>query len=107
MFSGFFDGVKNTLVNATMGVSDKLGLNPPPTTDSFRINGQLSPSEFMRAGDKLAQSSGGWKWSKSQSSYKSKYLEDDKQFLMLGLVRILLIVGEMRSTSEQPDPKLQ
>jgi hypothetical protein len=96
MFSGLVNSVKNTLNNAAMGVSDKLGLNPPPTTDHFRINGQLSPSEFIRAGDKLVQSCGGWTWSKSQSSsYKSKYLEEDKQFLVLKNVQSSLILGQM------------
>ena len=94
MFSGLVNSVKNTLNNAAMGVSDKLGLNPPPTTDHFRINGQLSPSEFARAGDKLVQSCGGWTWCKTQSSsYKSKYLDEDKQFLVLKNVKVF---GERR-----------
>ena len=92
MFKGLISGVTNALNNAAMGISDKLSLNPPPTKDVFRTNGQLSPSEFMRAGDKLVQSCGGWTWSKSQNpDYKSKYLEDDKQFLLLKNVNTIEI----------------
>jgi hypothetical protein len=96
MFGGFMNSVTNALNNAAMGVSDKLGLNPPPTTDHFRINGQLSPSEFVRAGDKLVQSSESWAWSKSQNpKYKSKYLDEDKQFLVLKNVQSSLILGKI------------
>jgi|JI9StandDraft_1071089.scaffolds.fasta_scaffold197680_2 hypothetical protein len=79
---------KNTLNKAKIAISEGIGLNPPPTTDHFRINGQLSPSEFLRAGNKLVESCGGWTWSKSQSTtYKSKYLEEDTQFLVLKNVK--------------------
>lgn len=97
MFSGIVNSVKNTLNNAAMGVSDKLGLNPPPTTDHFRIDGKLSPSEFERAADKLVESCGGWKWCPSQNpKYKSKYLDKaDKQFLVLKNVHRWLRLGEV------------
>jgi hypothetical protein len=69
----------------TFGRSSR-GEEEPPTipSNNFHINGELSPSEFRRAGDRLVASCSGWTWSRSQSSsYRSKYLEQDKQFLAL------------------------
>jgi hypothetical protein len=60
MYHGFANSVKNIANNAVMGVSEKLDLNSPPTTDHFRLNGRLSPSEFVRVGDKLVDSCGSW-----------------------------------------------
>jgi ubiquitin-like-conjugating enzyme ATG3 len=48
------------------------------------VNGQLSPDEFIRAGDKLTQVCSGWKWMPSSNpAYLSKYLPETKQYLIL------------------------
>jgi hypothetical protein len=106
MYHGFANSVKNIANNAVMGVSEKLDLNSPPTTDHFRLNGRLSPSEFVRVGDKLVDSCGSWTWSKSQNpNYKNIYLDENKQFLVLRNVQNNLILGEMWIASEQYNTK--
>ena len=45
-----------------------------PTTEQFLKNGQLSPMEFEKAGDKLVDTIGGWNWRPSLTKVKSKYL---------------------------------
>lgn len=56
----------------------------PPEVDQFEENGQLSPDEFKRAGDKLTEVCAGWKWMPSSNpNYISKYLDETKQYLIL------------------------
>jgi hypothetical protein len=48
-----WDKLKNAANNLVMEGSKKL--YPPPETDQFLNNGQLSPDEFRRAGDHLTE----------------------------------------------------
>ena len=59
-----------------------------PTTEQFVTNGMLSPMEFEKAGDKLVDTVGGWSWKPSLNpKFKSSYLPENKQFLMLEKVK--------------------
>ena len=63
-----------------MGVST--AIYAPPETEQFEINGQLSPDEFKKGGDKLTEVCPGWKWMPSSNpNYLSKYLDENKQYL--------------------------
>lgn len=57
---------------------------PPPEKDMFQETGELSPDEFKRAGDHLVKICNGWQWRPSENpKFKSKYLDDNKQYLIL------------------------
>ena len=77
-----WDAAKNMANKVKMGASNYI--YAPPETDQFEENGQLSPDEFKRAGDKLTEVCAGWKWMPSSNpDYKSKYLDESKQYLVL------------------------
>lgn len=53
---------------------------------SIRKSGQITPEEFMIAGDHLTENFPSWKWQSGESSMKKVYLPDDKQYLMISKV---------------------
>jgi ubiquitin-like-conjugating enzyme ATG3 len=57
----------------------------PPKEELFLKTGQLSPEEFVRAGDHLVSvaSKEGWKWMPAKPEYSKKYLPPDKQYLLI------------------------
>lgn len=78
----YWDMAKNFANNMTQELGKKL--SPPPEKDVFQENGELSPDEFMRAGDHLVKVCGDWQWKPSTNpNYSSKYLPENKQFLQL------------------------
>lgn len=77
--------MKNWLNQKVMDVSKQF--TKPPDNDQFEVDGRLSPDEFKRAGDKLTEVCSGWRWMPSSNpKYKSKYLDDNKQYLLLDKV---------------------
>lgn len=48
----------------------------------FVEQGQLTPQEFVDAGDQLAFKFPTWQWESGQASHRSSYLPQDKQFLI-------------------------
>lgn len=68
----------------------------------FVKNGQLSPVEFEKAGDKLVDSVGGWSWKPSLVAKNiTKYLPENKQFLMLEKVRCEKRASQLQRLAEQ------
>jgi hypothetical protein len=60
----------------------------------------LSPTEFIKAGDKLVSACGGWAWKPSLNpKFKSSYLPENKQFLILEKVIDLIYEGQMLKES--------
>lgn len=56
---------------------------PVTHTSSFRSTGQITPEEFVHAGDFLVYKFPSWSWSPAPSaSRRVAYLPDDKQFLI-------------------------
>lgn len=77
-------------------------LTPPPETDQFAINGELSPDEFERAGDKLTQVCSSWTWRPSSNpKYHSKYLNEKKQYLILEKALCRRRIGVLPSGQEE------
>jgi ubiquitin-like-conjugating enzyme ATG3 len=58
-------------------------LTPVLTISQFYEKGQLTPEEFVSAGDYLVRLSPTWKWTRGDSSRTKPYLPPDKQFLIL------------------------
>ncbi len=78
----YWDKLKNAGNNLVQWGGKTLA--PPPETDQFETNGELSPDEFQRAGDKLTQVCSSWTWKPSSNKdYHSKYLDENKQYLLL------------------------
>lgn len=78
----YWEKAKNFANNMTQEIGKKL--SPPPEKDVFQENGELSPDEFKRAGDKLIEVCGDWKWKPSLNpDYHSKYLNEHQQYLLL------------------------
>lgn len=77
-----FSMAKNMLNNVGMSISK--AISTPPSTEQFEQTGQLSPDEFLKAGDKLIEVCSEWKWMPSANpKFVSKYLDEKKQFLLL------------------------
>ena len=58
-------------------------LTPVLTSSQFYEKGQLTPEEFVVAGDYLIRLSPTWGWARGDSSRMKSYLPPDKQFLIL------------------------
>lgn len=58
-------------------------LTPILTTSQFYEKGQLTPEEFVDAGEYLIRMSPTWKWARGDASRAKTYLPPDKQFLIL------------------------
>ena len=57
-------------------------LTPTLKSTQFLERGQLTPEEFVIAGDYLARLSPGWKWCSGEARLAKTYLPPDKQFLV-------------------------
>lgn len=58
-------------------------LTPVTHTSTFRSTGQITPEEFVQAGDYLVYKFPSWSWSDASSpSKRVNYLPDNKQFLI-------------------------
>lgn len=60
----WWDWAKNQANKLAQEIGKKW--SPPPEKDMFQQNGQLSPDEFLRAGDHLITICKAWKWQPSQ-----------------------------------------
>jgi ubiquitin-like-conjugating enzyme ATG3 len=58
-------------------------LTPVLTTSQFYEKGQLTPEEFVLAGDYLIRLSPTWTWARGDAIRAKPYLPPDKQFLLL------------------------
>lgn len=75
------DYLKNKANNLVQGVSNFI--SNPKTVSTFYETGQITPSEFIEAGDKLVTVNSNWKWSKAESESKQdKSLFPDRQYLV-------------------------
>jgi len=64
---------------------DKLrdNLTSPTNISTFKLTGQITPEEFISAGDYLVYKFPSWSWSKpSNINKKVDYLPDKKQYLI-------------------------
>lgn len=57
-------------------------LTPINNTSNFEETGQISPDEFVNAGDFLTYKFPTWEWSSAPSKLQKDYLPSDKQFLV-------------------------
>jgi ubiquitin-like-conjugating enzyme ATG3 len=58
-------------------------MTPVLTTSQFYEKGQLTPEEFVNAGEYLIRMSPTWKWGRGDATRAKAYLPPDKQFLIL------------------------
>ena len=71
----------NLLHSALDKVRDRYA--PAKTTSTFRQTGQVTPEEFVLAGDYLVYKFPSWSWSKASSPAKQvAHLPEDKQYLI-------------------------
>ncbi len=71
----------NLLHSALDKVRDRYA--PAKTTSTFRQTGQVTPEEFVLAGDYLVYKFPSWSWSKASSAAKRvTHLPEDKQYLI-------------------------
>ena len=59
----WYDWIKNKANNAVQELGKTFA--PPPEKDMFQENGELSPDEFMRAGEHLIKICKDWQWKPS------------------------------------------
>lgn len=57
-------------------------LTPAYHTSTFKATGEITPEEFVEAGDYLVNKFPTWQWSPAPPSKKRDFLPDDKQFLV-------------------------
>lgn len=57
-------------------------LTPAYHTSTFKSTGEITPEEFVEAGDYLVYKFPTWQWSPAPPSKKRDFLPDDKQFLV-------------------------
>lgn len=57
-------------------------LTPINNESNFRETGEISPEEFVKAGDYLVYKFPTWKWGTCPASLQKKFLPADKQFLV-------------------------
>lgn len=58
-------------------------LTPASHTSTFTATGQLTPEEFVLAGDYLCYKFPTWSWAAADASKRVPYLPEDKQYLVL------------------------
>jgi ubiquitin-like-conjugating enzyme ATG3 len=58
-------------------------LTPASHTSNFTATGELTPEEFVAAGDYLCYKFPTWSWAPADPSKRVSYLPDDKQYLVL------------------------
>jgi ubiquitin-like-conjugating enzyme ATG3 len=73
--------IPNILVQSFHSARDYF--TPVLTTSQFIEKGQITPEEFVVAGDYLVRMSPGWKWVRGDTERLKAYLPSDKQYLMM------------------------
>jgi ubiquitin-like-conjugating enzyme ATG3 len=73
--------IPNILVQSFHSARDYL--TPVLTTSQFIEKGQITPEEFVTAGDYLIRFSPSWAWTRGNTDCLKTYLPPDKQFLTL------------------------
>jgi ubiquitin-like-conjugating enzyme ATG3 len=58
-------------------------ITPASHTSTFSATGELTPEEFVLAGDYLCDKFPTWSWASADSSKRVAYLPEDKQYLVL------------------------
>ncbi|KAA8903578.1 putative autophagy protein [Sphaerosporella brunnea] len=58
-------------------------LTPASHTSTFALTGEITPEEFVQAGDYLVYKFPTWSWAGAPASKRVRYLPDDKQYLVL------------------------
>lgn len=58
-------------------------LTPASHTSTFITTGELTPEEFVAAGDYLCYKFPTWSWAAADASKRVAHLPDDKQYLVL------------------------
>lgn len=58
-------------------------LTPASHTSTFIATGELTPEEFVAAGDYLCYKFPTWSWASADPSKRVSYLPEDKQYLVL------------------------
>ena len=76
------------LKNSMLALGLKAGnyLTPVLKNSKFKETGNITPEEFVAAGDYLVEISPAWRWCKGSDELKKNFLPDDKQFLMTNRV---------------------
>ncbi len=78
-------------------------LTPILTTSQFYEKGQLTPEEFVAAGEYLIRMSPTWKWGHGDPTRAKPYLPSDKQFLILSSAPCRRRVATVRDAHEDHD----
>jgi ubiquitin-like-conjugating enzyme ATG3 len=58
-------------------------LTPASHSSTFAATGEITPEEFVQAGDYLVYKFPTWSWASAPASKRVSYLPDDKQYLVL------------------------
>lgn len=58
-------------------------LSTPSNTSTFTATGEITPEEFVAAGDYLVYKFPTWSWAPASPAKKVAYLPEDKQYLVL------------------------
>ena len=58
-------------------------LTPASHTSTFASTGEITPEEFVQAGDYLVYKFPTWSWAPAHPSKRASYLPDEKQYLVL------------------------
>jgi len=80
--------IKNKINNAYRGIAEKV--MGEMTESMFLLKGQLTPDEFVLAGDSLVLKCPTWSWEGGAESKRNSSLPDDKQFLIIHDVPCML-----------------
>ena len=70
----------NSVKSVSLAFADNL--TPVLKQSKFKETGNITPEEFVAAGDFLIEISPAWKWSSGDAAEKKPFLPDDKQFLI-------------------------
>ena len=95
-----------------VGIRSKLSslreyLTPINYSSNFRRTGEISPAEFVKAGDYLVYKFPTWEWGRVSSKQKREFLPEDKQFLVTRHVpsyqRAASYLGEKSTLEEEEE----
>ena len=80
MFREIFQELKNTIVSNAHTLAEPYV--PLLIESKFSETGQLTPEEFVEAGDFLCLKCPSWSWSSAKPDYEKLFLPKNKQFLI-------------------------
>ncbi|KAH3670899.1 hypothetical protein OGAPHI_000610 [Ogataea philodendri] len=78
-------------------------LTPINHTSTFTETGEITPEEFVAAGDYLVYKFPTWQWSPAPESKKRDFLPDDKQFLVTRRVPSYVRASDYEVPAKVPD----